>query len=351
MSIHQLKDGRWIVKYPDPKKPSGSRREYFGRGAAAEINARSRDRELDLKRTKPRVGDDFGPTFYDLSVEYLQDKGFPMASYAVVISSLGSAINPAIGNVPAMRLTHNDLTKYVRSRRKTVKDNTIRREVGIIQAVMNWAARRRPPLIPSNPIRGFVRPAAADAIISPPTSAEVYAILRHSNERLRRFITVVWYTGLRPGTVETLSLQWSAVSWETGTIRILSANKGGVRLRDVPIHPAFAIELKRWHKEDIKNGHEGYIIHRGKTGGGRIDFSWREAKRKAGITRRLRLYDFRHWYVTTAIEAGADYKTLSEVVGSSPETLRRHYQHVSTAARVSMVERMPVLATRDGNHR
>ena len=64
-------------------------------------------------------------------------------------------------------------------------------------------------------------------------------------------------------------------------------------------------------------------------------------QKKAGITRRLRMYDPRHFFVTTAIEGGSDYKTLSEIVGSSPETLRRHYQHVSGAARISLIGRMP----------
>jgi len=39
MSVHKLKDGRWIVKYPDPEKPGGSRREYFGRGDSAKKKA------------------------------------------------------------------------------------------------------------------------------------------------------------------------------------------------------------------------------------------------------------------------------------------------------------------------
>jgi site-specific recombinase XerD len=71
--------------------------------------------------------------------------------------------------------------------------------------------------------------------------------------------------------------------------------------------------------------------------------SLEDRQRKGRITRRLRLYDLRHFFVTSAIEAGADYKTLSDIVGSSPETLRRHYQHVSSAARVKLIGNMPSL--------
>ena len=347
MSVHQLKDGRWIVKYPDPEKASGSRREYFGRGAAAETAARARDRNLDLKRTKPRENDHTGPTFNDLSLEYLINRRLPRRSQAVTVSILKSAINPAIGQVPAIRLTHSDMGRYVRNRLRTVKASTVRRELAIVQAVMNASVAMRPPLIPMNPLKGFPSPVADDDIISPPTMAEISAILEHANERLRRFIIIAFYTGLRPGAVELLSLRWEAVSWETETIRVVSARKGGVKLRDVPIHPDFLKELKLWRAEDTKRGQSGFMIYLGKKGRPvvRVDWSWEQAKKKAGITRRLRLYDLRHFFVTSAIESGADYKTLSDIVGSNPETLRRHYQHVSNAARVSLIERMPSLVS------
>ena len=352
MSVHQLKDGRWIVKYPDPEKASGSKREYFGRGASAESRARSRDRELDLKHTKPRAEDTAGPSFNDLSIEYLLEKKFQGHPARAVESKLKSVINPVLGSIPAIRLTHEDLARFVRKRSQTVKASTICRDLSTVQAVMNWAAKKRPPLIPMNPLRGYSPPASDDAILSPPTTAEVTAILKHANDRLRRFVMICWYTGARPGPVEVLSLKWDSILWETEVIRIISANKGGIKLRDVPIHPGFLLELKQWRDEDAKKGlANGPIIHYGKKVCSiqRIDWSWRKAKKKAGITRRIRLYDLRHLFVTSAIEAGCDYKTLSDVVGSNPETLRRHYQHVSTAAKVALIDRMPTLATA-GNH-
>jgi len=52
---------------------------------------------------------------------------------------------------------------------------------------------------------------------------------------------------------------------------------------------------------------------------------------RAGITRRLRPYDLMHYFITKAMEKGGDIKALSEVVESKPETIMRHYQHVTTA--------------------
>lgn len=119
-----------------------------------------------------------------------------------------------------------------------------------------------------------------------------------------------------------------------------------MRSRDVPIHPDFLIELKKWKAaDDSASITSGNIIYLGKKGRAIKDIhkSWYDAKHKSGVTRHIRLYDLRHLFVTTAIESGADYKTVSEIVGSSPETLRRHYQHVSSAARQSVIEKMPSL--------
>jgi site-specific recombinase XerD len=60
-----------------------------------------------------------------------------------------------------------------------------------------------------------------------------------------------------------------------------------------------------------------------------IKRAWKAALSGAGITRRIRPYDLRHRFVTTALENGADIGALADIVGSRPETLRKHYQHVT----------------------
>jgi len=45
----------------------------------------------------------------------------------------------------------------------------------------------------------------------------------------------------------------------------------------------------------------------------------------------LRPYDFRHFFVTAALDAGADLKALSEIVGSSPHVTRECHRRVVKA--------------------
>jgi integrase len=341
MSVHQLKDGRWIVKIYDAEKKSKFKWEYFGRGSIAESKARARDADLDFKKTKPRTESDQGPMFHELAGDYIIHRNFSETSEKQCKLRLFNTVIPILGQIPALLISFNNLDRYIRERKKTVKMTTIRREITDVKAVLNWAVKRRPPLIPMNPIRDYPLPQSDDAIISPPTKAEISAILKHANERLTRAIKLAWYTGLRPGPVELYSLCWPSILWDTKAIKIVSAHKGGPKLREVPIHNDFLPELKLWYDKD--NNQFGPIIHDKGIAVANLKYTWEITKKKAGITRILRLYSIRHWYATTAIEAGCDYKTLSEVMGSSPETLRKYYQHVSGAARIALVSNMPKL--------
>jgi len=166
--------------------------------------------------------------------------------------------------------------------------------------------------------------------IRPPSMAETRAILKAAEPHLMRFIKLSYYLGVRPGAVELLGLTWDAVNWDTNTIEVISAEKGGMVKRHVPIHDGFEAELKTWWKADNKTG--PIIRYRDKPVAS-IKTAWENALIRAKIKRRLRPYDLRHNFITAALEEGADIGAVAAIVGSSPETLRRHYQHVTNRLR------------------
>jgi integrase len=345
MSVHQLKDGRWIVQYPNPDPPPRLLREYFGRGPSARLKAEQRDRDLTLKETRPRQPqNDHSFLFYEIAAEYVSARQLSKSTSRNMGYILKAKILPALGNIPAVKITSGTLNQYVAGRLKSVKSVSVRREIVYIKTVLNWAAKHTPPLIPYNPVRDFPLPRADDSdILTPPSPQEIAAILQHAPEHLVRAIKIAYFTGLRPGKVEMFSLSWEAVLWDRNVIRILSAKKGGPILRDIPIHPEFKTLLLKWWEADGKK--IGPIIRYADKGvKDNMTYSWRTAKKRAGITRRLPFYFLRHDFVTTALESGVDIKTLSEIVGSSPETLRRHYQHVSGQSKINAIR-----AIRAGN--
>lgn len=338
MALSQLKDGRWIVYYRDPGT-SQLRREYFGRGPAAEKAADTRNRELGFGRrvkTKPRRG----PTFADIALHYVTHRTMAESTIASLERRMAVHLLPHFGVAHVASLSHRDMDRYIEKRRRSgVKNSTIRREIGIVQAIMNFAARWRPPLIPVNPVKGYPAPPPDDAVIYPPTPDEIEAILAQSPPHLQRAILLSYYLGLRPGAIELLSLDWSDVIWHRGVIMVTSAHKGGAPRREVPLHDQLAPLLDSWYEMDGQR--RGPIIHFKGKRISNIYHGWRLALSRAGITRRLRPYDFRHAFVTSAIEAGADIKAVSQVVGSRPETLMKHYQHVSSEMRRATVQRIP----------
>jgi integrase len=343
MAVRQLKDGRWIcyhrLRNPETGK-SKEIREYFGRGVDAQVAAQHRHDALGLqKRRPPRAKK--GPIFADLAKSYLINQHMAENTRVVLIYKLTANILPYFGLRSVLGLRFRDLDLYVAKRRKEVTDSTIRRELTDIQSILNWSVARRPPLVPQNPVRDYKKPRAYDAVILPPSAAEVNTILEHAADHLRRAITLSYYLGLRPGTIELLSLTWLAVAWDSETILVTSAHKGGPEKRAVPIHPEFMPILRGWFAQD-GNG-SGPIVHYHGRAIKSIKQAWRQALRRANITRRIRPYDLRHAFATTALERDVDIKALSEIMGSRPETLMRTYQHVTTKLRRETINRMPAL--------
>jgi integrase len=346
MAIRQLKDGRWICYYRERDPETGTskeRREYFGRGIEGQKKAQARHDALHLQKRRP-ARRHVGPVFADLARSYVQNQHLAKNTKEVLRYQLEAHIIPYFGHRDAIGLRFHDLDLYVKSRRVNVQDSTIRRELTAIQAILNFAVSRNPPLIPANPVRDYKKPKAYDAIIPPPSVDEVERILANSADHLRRAIVLSYYLGLRPGAVELLSLTWVAVSWESESILVASAHKGGPIKRVVPIHPGLLPILTTWYADD--EGHGPIIHYHGKPIRS-IKTAWRHALKEAKITRRLRPYDLRHAFATAALERDADIKALSEIMGSRPETLMRTYQHVSHRLRIDTVAKIPGLTICD----
>ena len=359
MAVRQLKDGRWVCYYrfnvhsskvqrlnkksknQNPERRSRLKFEYFGRGATGEVAAWARHNELNLQPRR-NVRPSFGPLFADLAREYGAHKVFNENSRSHLWIRLNAHILPAFFNLHATKITDQHCDNYVKKRHKDgVKYTTIHRELADIQAILNWSTARRPPLIPFNPIRNYKKPARDDEIIIPPTQEETSRILAQAPDHLKRYILLSYYLGLRPGAVELLSLTWDNMIWGSESILVISAKKGGPEKRIVPIHEDLLPMLKKWAHEDQN---KGPMIHIRGQAVGSIKTSWKGAVRRCGISRRLRPYDLRHHFITRALEEGGDLKALSEIVGSRPETITKHYQHVTRELHRKTIEKIPSLA-------
>jgi integrase len=373
MSVHQLKDGRWVARFPKGtlKDDPGRTCQYFGRGIEGESAARQFNESLPLKKYI-RTPEVMEPTFTEIATAYFKFKQarLPAASIDALWYKLDSVILPAIGAIPVNRLTERDLDRFVKKRLssavkvrigprhapkfkpvkdpegnvRTISPTTVHRELDDIQAVLNWAAKPNRRLISSNPVRHYEKIKRRDRVVLPPTPAEAAALVKHAPEHLKRFLIIAYYCGARPGASELLSLTWDKVDLDGGTILIVSARKGGRESRLIPLKPDFKKFLQEWKLADGDNAR--YLITWRGRPIKRISGAFKRAKKKAGIdpNRKMPPYSLRHAFVTVALNSGGDLKGVSEMAGHTrTETTTRIYQHTNINLHRGIVENMPSL--------
>jgi len=372
MSAYQLKDGRWVVNYRDPDDPTRWKREYFGRGLEAERKARKRNEELGYGRGSGRPPRVRSVTFGRVALEYFEAKrGINQPStLAALYLKLNSIILPELGETPVSLLTHRRADQYVQKRLKTpvylwygpkdengrltqrrpktdsegktvtVSRSTVRRELADIIAIVNWGVKRG--YVSHNPLAGYEKPVARPATIRPVTVEEAGRILAESPGHLTRALTIAYYTGLRPGPVELFSLSWDKVDWEEAVFTVVSAAKGGPKTRQVPIGEDFMGLLRGWYAAD--RGEEVYIIRYNGLPVRSVKKTYGNAKRRAGITRRLPPYSFRHAFVTALLARSGNLKAVSEMAGHSrTSTTTMIYQHTDLDQARDAISRLPPL--------
>jgi len=344
MPLHQLKDGRWIVQYVNPDPPPRLKREYFGRGDLAERRARERDRELggsgSGRKSAPRRS---GLAVETLVNGYLAARRGRMEDTTLdrLLYKLAAAILPAFGHLDARSLTPARMDGYVNDRlRQGLRRTTVNGEVTYVKAVLNWALEAGH--LKSHPLERYRAPSRDDEPIQPATRAETEALLREAAPHLARALTLSYYTGLRPGRQELFRLRWTDIDWDLKTLHIRSARKHGPPSRTVPIHDGLLEVLRAWNRSDENKA--GLIItFRGRPVSS-LKTAFATAKKRAGITRRLPLYAFRHAFATNLLAAGADLKATSEILGHTrTDTTTRVYQHTNLTQRRTAVSKLPKL--------
>jgi len=335
MSTHQLPDLRWICKYKDPSTGK-IKKEYFGRGPEAEAKAIARNAEACAPAAAKKST---APRFDDLAYAYLAAREATMApsTWRAAVPVILSVLIPAIGHCQADAITHQVIDAFVAGRKKNVKNITIQANITYLQAILNHAVQVG--LILFNPARGYKEPPGDGARQRPPSMEEIEAIMAVSPPHMQRAVQLAYFTACRPGRVELLGIRWEDVDLFGRTITIVSAKKGGLPLRDVPIAERFLPVLRQWQVEDAAAGQK-YLIHYQGRRLVKIGASWMAALKRAGITRRIRLYDIRHAAASKMLDGG-DLKSVSKILGH--RTVQQTidcYQHISDGQKRDAVSRL-----------
>jgi len=283
-----------------------------------------------------------GPTFSEVAGAYLKHKAPLMSavSFDNLMYKLERIILPTLGEgILANMLIPLVMDDYVNKRAKLVKLTTVHRELSDIRAILNYGVERG--LILKNPMAKYPMPKRDDTKIFPLAQDEIQRVIDCSAPHLKRAMLLSYFTGLRPGEVELLSIRYSQVNWSAQSITIISAAKGGAERREVPIHRS--LPLRAWYEEDGCKD-EAYIITWNEKPVSSLKTAFRAAKRRAGIeNRKVPLYSLRHAFVTMLLHKGVPLHTIANISGHDVRTMLKHYAHVMDGVRVSAIDMLPDL--------
>ena len=324
----KLRD-KWAVKYREDGKEKTA---LFLTREEAELW------QAERKHTKR-----FGPrpatpskhlTFVDAVRKYYKERGGEMAETTKLhdLSHLNVGVIPVLGHLQVDRIGKDEINKLITiSQNKGNKNATINRRLNIVRAILRYILEEQAPKVRRLP--------NDYEVIRPPSAAEAKAILANARPHLQRAIYLGCWTGARPGASELYQISWEHIDWDTQEIWLESAKKGGIKQRTIPIHPALFLKLKAWYEDDGRPM-SGPIIRWGGKPVKTVIRSWRKAVKDAGISRRLRPYDMRHYFATQALAAGADPGSVASVMGSDVATIQEHYQHILDRAKRQAVEKV-----------
>jgi len=338
------RNGRYFCVYYDERGKQVWK--AFGRGSEAKKAAQAFDFEIKAKKKKGYAITSFQKIdITNLAQEYLDVKGKFLHPENVrkIEFLINKIVGPIIGGKNIVSLTKRDLLPII----KKLEDGnrsakTINDYLTYLNAILNWGVQN--DFIPFNPFRGFKKKKEDPYKIPIITKEEIERILEVAPDHLKWALLVEFYTGCRPGPSELFSLKWEDIDWEEKTITVYSSKTK--KTRKIYLQDTFYEMLK----EKYKNKDCEYIIsYRGKPVKS-TKRSWATAKKKAGIRKRIRLYDLRHAFATYLLAHGADLKAVSDMMGhhSTKMTADRYYQLVE-ALKKDAVARLPVLKVMSDN--
>lgn len=267
---------------------------------------------------------------------YADDKGRVIASVDTLAYSIRS-LAPFWGSLTCDAVKGSTCRRYEKERAKPRQTtiatasgriitrtheagpSTVRRELGVLQAALNYAHSEG---LLIHPIK-VTLPAAGTSRDRWLTRAEVARLIRYAEPHTRRFIIVSIYTGRRASAV--LDLTWPRVDLDAGLIRFrgegqAETNKRRGRIR---IPRQLRGHLHRW-----KRRHGTHVVMFGGKPVASVKTGIRRAAERAGLE-GVTPHVLKHTAITWAIKDGLHVEDAAECFDTTPETIRKHYWHHS----------------------
>jgi len=208
-------------------------------------------------------------------------------------------LNPWFGKARISEIQSSDLLEYKRAREaKGVAEESLKKEIWLTRWLLKQYGRdvegpKEAYLYPHKPVDRFM------------VETEVLAITDHIRRvDVKACVLVAAYSGLRRSDI--LALEWSAVDFNEGFIKILQEKTE--RWVKVPIHEKLIGALNM-----IPRGLGNSLVFPRVTEGS-LGNIWRRARKDAGIN-WARFHDLRHFYASYLASNGTRREVIAAILG------------------------------------
>jgi integrase len=214
-------------------------------------------------------------------------------------------------------------------------DGAARALISSLKAAFSWAVRVK--LVSTDPVASLVEPEVRsrgrDCVL---TGAQHAVIVAHCRSTLRDVVVVLENTGARPAEVVNASAaafdaDLGALIYHTETRRRRGeySHKSATRGKDrVVLLTGEALAVVRRLAATHPIG-ELFRNTRGRRWTrSRLVSAFKELRCKAKMPSAFTAYSYRHTFATRWLEDGGSIDVLAELMGNTPETIRKHYAHL-----------------------
>ena len=243
------------------------------------------------------------------------------------------------------QLAPSVLRAYLRQASRKTQAATTSRKLSSMRGFLRFLVLRG--VLESNPLSGVRGPKLRPSLPRHLTVDDVYRLLdlrlegKPLQSRDRALLETLYATGIRVS--ELVSLNLEDLDSELGIVRVLG--KGG-KERIVPITER-ALKLVLEYRQRVVpllgkqtdpkalflNGRGGRLTARSAA---RILEAWR---RRAGIGTRVNPHALRHSFATHLLNAGADLRSIQELLGHQSLSTTQRYTHVQLADLMAVYDR------------
>ena len=322
----------WWIKYRDASgRPVEQSTQTPDRAKAALVE--SEKRAAVWHETQRGIVPQANPLFDEVLADYLEEaqrrRGIERDIFA------GRHLAGAFAGRTIRSIGPADIEQYLTARRTTgISDSTLKRELTVLKAAINWVNRKRHLSLP-NPVAKLelAEPPGRVRWLTP-EQAEALLDIARQNQRaahLGDFIQLALHTGMRKG--EMLHLEWSRVDFRQNLI-YLDTQKNGQR-GSVPLNQVARQALlnrARFQAEQCPAAPHVFCDRRGQRLAN-VQRSFVSACAAAGIA-DFHIHDLRHTTAAWLVQAGVPLLDVANLLRHASIVMTQRYAHLApTSAR------------------